>query len=76
MPVNVCVVANAFIELAKNSEYDVSHMKLQKLVFIANGFHLAIFDEPLYYNDTAAWKWGPVVPFLYKKLKKYEAKPI
>ena len=46
-------------------------MQLQKLVFLAQGYSLAIFDAPLHFHNTNAWQWGPVIPKLYKSLQKY-----
>jgi uncharacterized phage-associated protein len=46
-------------------------MQLQKLVFLAQGYTLALLDRPAYYHNTHAWQWGPVVPKLYKKLQQY-----
>jgi uncharacterized phage-associated protein len=46
-------------------------MQLQKLVFLGQGYCLAILDRKLYRNNTHAWQWGPVVPKLYKDLQKY-----
>lgn len=39
----------------------VTQLKLQKLVYYAQGFHLAIFGEPLFSEEIAAWEYGPVV---------------
>lgn len=65
-------VANEFLRLAKRDKRSLTNMQLQKLVYIANGYHLAIENgEPLYYHDTKAWRFGPVIVQLYKKLKKY-----
>lgn len=46
-------------------------MQLQKLVFLGQGYALALLKNPVYYNNTHAWQWGPVVPKLYKDLQKY-----
>jgi uncharacterized phage-associated protein len=48
-------------------------MEVQKHVFLAQGYCLALMDldRPLYYNHTHAWQWGPLVPKLYKALQKY-----
>jgi uncharacterized phage-associated protein len=64
-------VANAFIDLAKRESTSLTNMQLQKLVFLGQGYCLALLDRVLYRNNTHAWQWGPVVPKLYKALQKY-----
>jgi uncharacterized phage-associated protein len=49
----------------------LSNMKIQKLVYYAQGFHLAIFDAPLFGEDIYAWAHGPVVPDLYHSYKRH-----
>lgn len=51
-------------------------MQLQKLVFLANGFSLALLDQPLCYHNIHAWQWGPVFPQLYKSFSKFGSSPI
>lgn len=64
-------IANEFIALAKSEGKALTNMQLQKLVFIAQGYTLAIFEHPIYFHNTHAWQWGPVIPKLYKSLQKY-----
>lgn len=64
-------VANEFIRLAREQDKQLTNMQLQKLVYIAQGYSLAINDSPLYFHNTHAWQWGPVIPKLYKSLQKY-----
>ena len=64
-------VANAIIRMAKAEGRTLTNMQVQKHVFLAHGYCLAILDRPLYSQDTHAWQWGPVVPKLYKALQKY-----
>ncbi len=64
-------IANEFLRLAQENGKQLTNMQLQKLVFIAQGYTLAILDEPLHFHDTRAWQWGPVIPKLYKSLQKY-----
>lgn len=38
----------------------ISHLKLQKLIYFINAWHLAYFDQPLVADDFEAWVHGPV----------------
>lgn len=65
-------VAKYFLSLADSEAGDlISNLKLQKLIYYAQGFHLAIFDEPLFDERIEAWTHGPVVPDLYHAYKGY-----
>lgn len=65
-------VANMFVKLNDTESGDVlTNLKLQKLVYYAQGFSLAIFNKPLFNDEISAWEHGPVVADLYHKLKKY-----
>ena len=48
-------------------------MKLQKLVYIAHGYCLALRDSPMISEPVRAWQYGPVFKRLYKKLSIYGA---
>lgn len=71
MAISSHAVANEFIRLAEEQGKPLTNMQLQKLVFLAQGYSLAIYDQPLYFHNTHAWQWGPVIPKLYKSLQKY-----
>lgn len=66
-------VANVFIELAQRDSVFLSNMRLQKLVYIAYGYCLAILGRPLFDDEIQAWEYGPVIPDLYHQLKKFGA---
>lgn len=51
-------------------------MKIIKLTYIAHGYMLAIFKTDLYKENTLAWKYGPVIPELYKDLRNYGSKQV
>lgn len=43
----------------------ISTMKLQKLCYMAQGWSLALADEPLFGDQFEAWRRGPVCRTLY-----------
>jgi uncharacterized phage-associated protein len=47
----------------------MSHLKLQKLLYFIEGYHLAYFSESLIDDDFEAWVHGPVSEKLYSQLK-------
>ncbi len=71
---NLNDVAKCFLYLDDASEGDgISNLKLQKLVYYAQGFFSAIFDRPLFNENIEAWTHGPVVPSLYRSYKEHGA---
>lgn len=69
--VSAISVANEFIRLGKEEENFFTPMQLLKLVYIAHGFMLGFFNKPLINENVEAWKYGPVIPDLYQKVKSY-----
>ena len=69
-------VADYFIRLANETGSFVSNLKLQKLVYYAQAWHMAIYDEPLFKEDFQAWIHGPVIPSLYHEYKHFRWQPI
>lgn len=65
-------VARFFLYLDNKVQGDgISPLKLQKLSYYAQGFYLAIHDEPLFEEGIEAWTHGPVAPVLYHEYKDY-----
>ena len=50
---------------------NISNLKLQKLLYYAQGFSLALNGEPLFDEPLVAWAHGPVVTDLYHAFKQY-----
>lgn len=50
---------------------EVDNLKLQKLLYYCQGIHLARVDEAIFKDRIEAWTYGPVVPTVYRKYKKY-----
>jgi uncharacterized phage-associated protein len=67
-------VADYFLESVDEESGDnISNLKLQKLVYYAQGFHLALYGSPLFQEPIEAWAHGPVVRSLYRKYKDFGA---
>ncbi|TAF08655.1 MAG: DUF4065 domain-containing protein [Nostocales cyanobacterium] len=67
-------VAKYFLAQTNEEAGDlISNLKLQKLLYYAQGFHLALYDEPLFPESIEAWTYGPVVPQVYRAYKKYDS---
>lgn len=65
-------IAEYFLSLVDDDAEDLmSNLKIQKLVYYAQGFHLALYGELLFPEPIEAWAHGPVVPSLYHEYKGY-----
>lgn len=64
-------VANKFIDIAKKEDKYLTRMQLIKLVYIAHGWSMALNNKELIAEDVIAWKYGPVIPELYREIKSY-----
>jgi uncharacterized phage-associated protein len=70
-------VARYFVaQVDEESGDSISNLKLQKLLYYAQGFHLAVYGRPLFPERIKAWAHGPVVPEVYYQLKKYASGPV
>ena len=65
--------AKLALALLKNSDDDIveytSRLKLLKLLYYIQGYHLAMFNAPLFNDKMEAWLHGAIVPSVYKWLK-------
>ena len=65
-------VSHYFLSKTDDDSGDsISNLKLQKLVYLAQGFHLAIYDKKLFNEPIEAWTHGPVIDSLYHKFKEF-----
>ena len=55
-----------------NDDYDIyegiTHLKVQKLIYFAEGIFSAVYGTPLFNEKIYAWEHGPVVKEVYNKL--------
>lgn len=76
MPHWSAAIANEFIRLGEELQTKFTQMQLQKLVYIAHGWNLAINGDRLTYDDPQAWDYGPVYRDLRGALKQYGSLPV
>lgn len=69
-------IADYFLAFANATGSLVTNMKLQKLVFYTQAWHIAVFNEEIFDEDFQAWVHGPVLPSLYEKYKSFQWRPI
>lgn len=51
-------------------------LKLQKLLYLAQGFSFAFYDKELFKDEIEAWVHGPVVPNVYFEYSNFKYNPI
>ncbi len=73
MPYDPRAVANYLLELAGQQNCALDPMKIQKLVYYAHGWHLALTGKPLIDRPMEAWQYGPVIPDLYRAFSQFGA---
>lgn len=69
-------IADWLLAWAEHNDAPVSNLKMQKLLYYAQGHHLGDHDEPLFHDDLQAWAHGPVVPSVYRAFKTSGNEPI
>lgn len=70
-------VANVFLKLSEPESGDsLTNLKLQKLVYYVQGFHLAMYGKTLFDESILHWEHGPVVRELYDELKTHGSNSI
>ena len=69
-------IANRFLDLANKEGDTLTPMQLLKLVYIAHGWMLGLYGVPLINDEVQAWKYGPVIPKLYKSISQFRSDPV
>lgn len=54
----------------------ITNLKLQKLLYYAQAWHLALYDTPLFDADFEAWVHGPVHLETYQRFRHHKWNPI
>jgi uncharacterized phage-associated protein len=76
MPYPAIVIANEIIKLAKAEGIPVTPMKLQKILYLANGISYKRKNNKLINERFEAWDYGPVVRNVYSIYRDFKGKSI
>lgn len=68
-------IANKLLKMAQDLEGGelMSNLKLQKMLYYEQGYHVAKFGKPLFKENIEAWMYGPVVPEVYHHFSEFGA---
>lgn len=72
------LVAKYFINKGKDETDNgkLTNLKLQKILYYAQGWYLANFNRPLFNDPIQAWRFGPAIHSIYRAFSKYGSLPI
>ena len=70
--VDIIDAAGYFVYLSYGKRnHSLTPLKLQKLLYLSQGWSYVWDDKPAFAEDFEAWKYGPVNEEVYIKFKKY-----
>lgn len=72
MAYSAMALANAFIQRAEEGRVrGLTPMKLQKLMFFTQSWHLKLYNGILIDDIFCRWPQGPVIPSLYHEFRRF-----
>jgi uncharacterized phage-associated protein len=69
-------IANLILAETKGRGFEVSNLKLQKLLFLCHALYLVNKSKSLIHGSFEAWQYGPVSREVYDAFRSYGDKPI
>lgn len=60
----------------KSEASTISNLKLQKLLYYVQGWHLGLYGVPVFSEEIQAWIHGPVVPVIFQTYREFKWTPI
>jgi uncharacterized phage-associated protein len=78
MPHSADAIANYFLGRADHEDRPLTPMHIQKLVYYAHAWYLALDDQgrPLINEPIEAWRHGPVIRSLYREFAGFGNRPV
>ncbi|HTB93927.1 MAG TPA: type II toxin-antitoxin system antitoxin SocA domain-containing protein [Candidatus Sulfotelmatobacter sp.] len=69
--------AEGLIKISHEQHSPITNLKLQKLLYYAQAWHLVFFSgEPFFDDSIEAWVHGPVIPPIFRQYKEFRWKTI
>lgn len=69
-------IADYLISECRDRGENLTNLKLQKLLYYADAWYLALYDEELFSEQFKAWVHGPVLLSQYHRFKPNQWRPI
>lgn len=69
-------VVNTLLKFASENNHQITHLKLQKLLYFLYGEYLARTGKLLIEEHFEAWQYGPVIPKVYDNYKNFGGNPL
>lgn len=70
------IVAESIVAFCERHGDVVTNLRLQKLLYYTQAWHLALYGESLFPEKFEAWSSGPVQPDTYARFKHFGSQPI
>lgn len=71
-PLNADLVADYVAQKFFSNSDEISVLKLQKLLYYIDAWHLVFFDRPIINAEFEAWAHGPCIRSLFERFKHQE----
>lgn len=65
-------LAKYIIVCCSGGSKSITNLKLQKLLYYAQAWHLALRSTPLFNDRIEAWVHGPVVPVVFREYRDFK----
>lgn len=72
----MCNVFEVAKKICEAGNWEITNLQLQKMLYIAQVFHLGQYKHHLFRAKFEAWDYGPVAPMVYHEFKIFGNKPI
>jgi uncharacterized phage-associated protein len=69
-------VANFVLDFCDMKGRRITNLSLQKIVYFCHVWSLIRLNRPLIKHQFEAWKFGPVLQYLYREFREFDNQPI